>query len=129
MADILKFSIDELLFLSNKDNLNDALNSLLNDEQIAVITLGKDGSYFYKNGTLIHVLSKPVKPVDTTGAGDAFYSYFLASLVNVPNFIEDEKLIQKYISRANVVGAIATLKKGAINVAPLENEIDEFLVN
>ena len=126
-ADILKFSSDELLFLSGKDDIESALRALLNPTQSAAITLGKDGSLLYHKGKLIHVPSVPVKPIDTTGAGDAFYSYFLASLVNDPSFLDDEEKVKKYLSRANAVGAIATLKKGAIGVAPSEEEIDKFL--
>lgn len=126
-ADILKFSIEELYLLSNKDNIEDALASLVNKNQIAVITLGKEGSILYVDGLLYKVDTVPLKPVDTTGAGDAFYSYFLSSLINNPNFIYDDELIKKYLFRANVVGGIATLKKGAIDVAPKEDEIDAFI--
>lgn len=126
-ADILKFSIDELYLLSEENSLEKALKKLVNDKQIAVVTLGDEGSIFYKDGRIHKVSSIPVKPVDTTGAGDAFYSYFLASLINHPEFVNDDKLIQKYLFRSNIVGAIATLKKGAINVAPSESEIDEII--
>lgn len=77
----------------------------------------------------MEVPTYPVKPVDTTGAGDAFYSYFLASLVNEPNSINYKERIRYYLRRANVVGGLATLKKGAINVAPKEKEIDDFIKN
>ena len=126
-ADILKFSDEELDILCGKKDIGTQLNELVSDNQIAVITLGSKGSYLYKDKTLQHVDTYPVKPVDTTGAGDAFYSYFLASLVNHPNFINSKEEVKKYLSRANVVGGLATLKKGAINVAPSEEEIDEFL--
>ena len=69
----------------------------------------------------------PVKPVDTTGAGDAFYSYFLASLVNHPDFINDDKEIRYYLSRANAVGALATLNKGAINNDLSDELVDSFI--
>ena len=76
---------------------------------------------------MVKVDTYPVKPIDTTGAGDAFYSYFLASLVNHPEFINDDDKIRHYLTRANVVGALTTLKKGAIGAAPKEIEIDEFI--
>ncbi len=75
----------------------------------------------------MHVNTYPVKPVDTTGAGDAFYSYFLSSLINHPTLINSDKDIIHYLARANVVGGLATLKKGAIDSAPNEEMIDEFL--
>ena len=126
-ADILKFSLEELELLTNKKDILEALNELLNEKQIAVITLGSNGSMFYKDGKLIKVPTYKVKPIDTTGAGDAFYSYFLASLVNEPSFINDEKKVRFNLERANVVGALATQAKGAIGVAPSKEEIQKFL--
>lgn len=126
-ADILKFSIEELELLTNEKDINKALEELLNDKQIAVITLGSKGSMFYKNRKLIEIPTFPIQPIDTTGAGDAFYSYFLASLVNNPSFINDEKEIMDTLTKANVVGALATQAKGAIGVAPSIKEIDQFL--
>ena len=128
-ADILKFSLEEIELLTNQKDLSLGLKELLNEKQIAVITLGKDGSIYYHNGHMVKIDTFPVKPVDTTGAGDAFYSYFLASLVNHPDFINDDEKIKHYLTRANVVGGLATLKKGAINSAPKEEEIDLFIKN
>ena len=128
-ADILKFSIEELELLTNEQNIEKASNQLLDEKQIAVITLGSKGSMFYKGGKLISIPTYPIKPVDTTGAGDAFYSYFLSSLVNEPTFINNEDKIRHYLLRANVVGALATQAKGAINVAPIEKDIDVFIKN
>ena len=126
-ADILKFSEEEISLFSNQDDIESALKELLNDNQIAVISLGSKGSLYYHNGHMVKVDTYPVKPIDTTGAGDAFYSYFLASLVNHPEFINDDDKIRHYLTRANVVGALTTLKKGAIGAAPKEIEIDEFI--
>lgn len=126
-ANILKFSNEEIALFSKKENIEDALKEILNDKQIAVVTLGAGGSLFYKNGHIVSVATYPVKPIDTTGAGDAFYSYFLASLVNHPNFINNDEEVAHYLSRANVAGGLTTLKKGAIDSAPEERTIDEFL--
>lgn len=126
-ADIIKFSEEELYLLSNEKNIEKALKILAKPQQIVVITLGKNGSILYHNGKIQRVKSIPVKPIDTTGAGDAFYSYFLASLINHPDFINHEEQVEKFLLRSNVVGAIATLKKGAIGVTPVESQIDDYL--
>ncbi|MCR4910905.1 MAG: carbohydrate kinase [Bacilli bacterium] len=126
-ADILKFSEEEISLFSKEKNITKALDGLLNDKQIAVVTLGSKGSIYYHSGHTVHVNTYPVKPVDTTGAGDAFYSYFLSSLINHPTLINSDKDIIHYLTRANVVGGLATLKKGAIDSAPNEEMIDEFL--
>ena len=125
-ADIVKFTEEELELLSNKKDILEGLKSLLNDKQIAVVTLGKDGSIFYTKDKYIKVPTYPLKPVDTTGAGDAFYSYFLYSLdKGLDTTNEDE--IKHSLVRANVVGGLATQKKGAIDVAPSLEEIESFL--
>ena len=126
-VDIIKFSEEELYLLSEEKNIEKSLKMLAKPQQIVVITLGKNGSCLYHNGKLQHVKSIKVEPKDTTGAGDAFYSYFLSSLINHPDFINHENEVEKYLLRSNIVGAIATLQKGAINVAPQENEIDNYL--
>ena len=127
LADIIKFSLEDIELLMNTSDVITALKRLLNKDQIAVVSLGEDGSLFYKNGRIVKEKTFPLKPVDTTGAGDAFYSYFLASLVNEPDFINDDERIKHYLLRANVTGGLTTLKKGAINSAPTEKEIDNFL--
>ena len=126
-ADILKFSEEEIALFSKENDMIKALDNLLNKNQIAVVTLGSSGSLYYHAGHTVYVKSFPVKLVDTTGAGDAFYSYFLASLVNNPDFVNDDEQVVYYLTRANVAGGLTTLKKGAIGSAPSEEEIDNFL--
>ena len=127
-ADILKFSEEEVYLFSKEKNIPDALKEMLNENQIAVVTLGSKGSLFYHNGHYVKVDTFSVKPVDTTGAGDAFYSYFLASLINHPEFVNSDSEIDYYLKRANVTGGLATLKKGAIGSAPNKEEIEQFLL-
>ena len=125
-ADIIKFTEEELELLTGTKDIRQSLKMLLSDNQIAVVTLGKQGSIFYSQDQFIEVPSYPLNPVDTTGAGDAFYSYFLYSLDNGLD-INDDEAIKDALKRANVVGGLATQKKGAINVAPSNDEIDNFL--
>lgn len=125
-ADIIKFTEEELELLSNKKDILKALKSLLNDNQVAVVTLGKDGSLFYSKDLFIKVPTYPLKPVDTTGAGDAFYSYFLYAL-DKGLYLSNVDEIKDALLRANVTGGLATQKKGAIDVAPNLKEIEEFI--
>lgn len=127
LADIIKFSLEDIELLMNTSDVMKALKSLLNENQIAIVSLGADGSMYYKGGHVVTMKTYPLKPIDTTGAGDAFYSYFLASLVNEPDLIKDDERIKHYLLRANIAGGLTTLKKGAINAAPSEEEIDKYL--
>lgn len=49
---------------------------------IAVVKDGKNGSYVYSNGELVHVPAFSVKAIDTTGAGDGYASGFLKGLLD-----------------------------------------------
>ena len=66
-----------------------------------------------------------MKPVDTTGAGDAFYSYFLYELDKGLD-LNDESAIKEALKRANIVGGLATQKRGAIDVVPSLEELKNF---
>lgn len=127
-ADIVKFTEEELELLSEQKDLLKGLTTLLNDKQIAVITLGKDGSIFYSQDKCLKVPSYPLKPVDTTGAGDAFYSYFLYRFDQGFDIKDDSQIID-VLKRANVTGGLATQKKGAIDIVPTLEEIEQFLKN
>lgn len=126
-ADIIKFSLEDIELLLDTSDVEYALKSLLNENQIAVVSLGKEGSMYYKNGHIVKMNTYPLKPVDTTGAGDAFYSYFISALANEPNLVNDDERIKYHLLRANIAGGLATLKKGAIGSAPTEEEIDQYL--
>lgn len=127
-ADIVKFTEDELELLSQQKDVLNGLKTLLNDKQVAVVTLGKEGSIFFSNEKYIKVSSYPLKPIDTTGAGDAFYSYFLYRLDKGLDINDKDQIIDA-LRKANVTGALATQKKGAIDVVPSLEEIEEFLKN
>ncbi|MBY0480117.1 MAG: carbohydrate kinase [Chitinophagaceae bacterium] len=78
-----KLSDEEAMLITRTATLQDAI-TVLNNETSAVytITLGKDGTllgYHQANSTIASI---PIKPVDTTGAGDAFVGAVLYQLCN-----------------------------------------------
>ncbi len=50
--------------------------------EIAVVKVGKDGSLVVSGNQFLHVKTRHVKAVDTTGAGDVYASGFLYGLAN-----------------------------------------------
>jgi len=50
--------------------------------EIVVLTMGQAGILLSHQGKKIHIPSHPVKVVDATGAGDAFWAGFLAALLD-----------------------------------------------
>lgn len=128
MADILKFSEEELTLLTNTETLEQATQAITEQypEKLIIITLGKDGAIYHLNGKSQIVAGKALKPVDTTGAGDAFVSGLLAGLANTPNW-QDETALVEVIRKANASGALATTAKGAMSALPNKAELEAFL--
>lgn len=115
-ADILKFSEDETEIFTEK--YVSALTS-----KLILVSLGKAGSRWILNGDSDTVASISVKPVDTTGAGDAFYAGVLTKLSQT----KKSEWTKEYLSRAllfgNICGALNTQGKGAITNLPTLSEI------
>ena len=78
-----KLSDEESMLITGKLTVKDAAETLLQKTSaVFAITLGKEGTMLgYKNETEI-ISSIKVKPVDTTGAGDAFVGAVLYQLNN-----------------------------------------------
>jgi fructokinase len=78
-----KVSDEEAMMLTGRSTLTDAVNDLLlRTKSIFAITLGKDGTLLGINGKTKIIPSIKIKPVDTTGAGDAFVGAVLYQLAN-----------------------------------------------
>ncbi|WGE36016.1 aminoimidazole riboside kinase [Actinobacillus genomosp. 1] len=128
MADVLKFSEEELTLLTDTTTLEQATQVITAQypEKLIIITLGKDGAIYHLNGNSQVVAGKALKPVDTTGAGDAFVSGLLAGLSQVADW-KDESVLVDVIRKANASGALATTAKGAMSALPNKAELEAFL--
>lgn len=112
-ADIIKFSDDELKSYTGKDGVIEGIESIYRENTLVVVTLGSRGSVYYYNGNSATVPTKKVKPVDTTGAGDAFFGTFIA---NIENKEWNKENIEAALVRANEAGAAATQFLGAVKL-------------
>ncbi|HNW25254.1 MAG TPA: carbohydrate kinase family protein [Candidatus Gastranaerophilaceae bacterium] len=93
------------------------------DEQIIVITDGKNGVYAYDGKTFFQCPPFPVQIVSTLGAGDAFSSTFCASLTKT-GFDIGKSLMYASVNSASVVS-----KFGASEGFLTFDEIEEKLKN
>ncbi len=76
-----KLSDEEAMLITGAVTVADAATILLEKTTaVFTITLGKDGTMLGYNGTTTTIPSIPIKPVDTTGAGDAFVGAVLYQL-------------------------------------------------
>ena len=116
LADIVKFSEDEVEIFNEE-----YVNSL--KDKLVCISLGKDGSKYIYNDLTNTLPSIKVTPVDTTGAGDAFYAGILSQIDGLTKEEwEKEKLDYAFLF-GNICGALNTLGKGAIDNLPTKEEV------
>ncbi len=114
LADLVKLSKDEAVLLTGVDCVQKAARLLSRKDKLIVITLGSDGSYFYLNEMEGFVPSQKVKPIDTTGAGDAFWGTVLAELDGKDISALSSEELTNALKKANSMGAACTLIMGAI---------------
>ena len=118
LADIVKFSEEEIEIFT-KDYVENLKDKLL------CISLGSNGSMYKLNELENHIKSIKVKPVDTTGAGDAFYAGILANISAYKKEEWTKELLDQALMFGNICGALNTLGKGAIDNLPTKNEVLE----
>ncbi|MBQ7913142.1 MAG: carbohydrate kinase [Clostridia bacterium] len=118
-ADVVKFSEEET------DIFTGAYVESLTDKLVCV-SLGAKGSEWRYGGKRAQVPSIPVKPVDTTGAGDAFYAGVLSQLDGKS---WSEEAFNRAFEFGNVCGALNTLGRGAIDCLPDLATVKSYLSN
>ena len=112
-ADIVKFSDDEIKLFTGESDIGSAVKKVYRKNQLLLITLGSKGSAYYYNDLKGVVDTVKVKPIDTTGAGDAFFGTFLA---NIENKAFDKENIETALLKANKAGADTTQFLGAVKL-------------
>ena len=130
LADVLKFSEEELTLLTDTQTLDEAFEKItaLYPEKLIIVTLGKDGARYHLAGKKDIVAGKALKPVDTTGAGDAFVGGLLAGLSQHPNW-KEIPVLEQILRQANACGALATTAKGAMSALPNKAQLSAFCDN
>lgn len=128
LAQVIKVSAEELVFLSGKEDLKAGARHLWHPGlRLLIVTLGKDGCAYVTPQFSGTVATFAVKPVDTTGAGDGFVAGLLKGLVEHPQADQDEGRLRDICRYANAVGALTTTRRGAIPALPTARQVDRFL--
>lgn len=100
-VDLIFCNEDEAKQWAETDDLDTAINSLKQASRQLAITLGSEGAVLW-DGTKLHkIAAKPVKAIDTNGAGDMFAGAFLYAITHGYDFPQAGKLAS--ISSAQVV--------------------------
>ena len=145
LADLVKINEDELEFLTGSRTIEAA--QALREEYnlpLLIVTLDSRGAMFFHAAGSQAVRGFQINLMEATGAGDGFNSGVISGLLAFVNkrtsngagkemkrrdILESLQFddIEKIIHRANVIGAIACTKAGAIPALPTKAEVDAFL--
>lgn len=116
-ADIVKFSEDEVEMFT-ETYIQHRLS-----EKLVFVTLGKRGAEWRWRGRTHRIPTIDLKPVDTTGAGDAFYAGVLSRLDGKRLDALTDDQLDEALKWGNVTGALNTRGHGAIDCLPTREEI------
>ena len=119
-ADIVKFSEDEVETFTE-----DYVDSLT--DKLVLITLGKEGSEWRYDGKRNKMPTITVKPIDTTGAGDAFFAGALSVIDKNGKAPMTDDVLSFALKFGNVAGALNTTGRGAIDNLPDLDTINKYI--
>ena len=94
--------------------------------QLILVSMGKEGSRAYYNGTMVEV--KPFlqkNTIETTGAGDTFCVCVLHYICEHGMEGLDENKLKEMLTFANAAASVITTRKGALRVMPTRDEIQK----
>lgn len=126
-ADLIKLSREEALWLLHTDDATAIAQRFPHCEAV-LLTDGANGS---SCATQHHNVTCPafqVDSIDTTGAGDAFLAGVIHQLGQRgwPS-LQQPDTVAEILSYASAVGALTTLKPGAIAAQPTAGEVDRWV--
>lgn len=121
LADMVKFSKEEIQLVTGTDNVSEAINAVIDmGVTLVLVTDGGNGVTFCTKNYNGFVPSLKLDTVDTSGAGDIFFGTFLYEFINsgkTPECITFEEA-EAFVKKAVIISGLSTLKKGAIPSIP-----------
>lgn len=128
-ADLLKLSDDEAEWLFGTTDPG-AIAHRVDTVEGVLVTAGEKGCAYYLGGNEGKIPAFQMPVVDTTGAGDSFVAGFLHQLCQSGlQSLTDPEQARNVIAYASAVGALTTIKPGAIAAQPTATEVEAFLSN
>lgn len=126
-ADFLKLSDDEALWLFNTVEPA-AIAHLLGHVEGVLVTAGEKGCSYYLGDHEGKLPAFSVDVEETTGAGDSFLAGFIHQLCQRGmEALKDADQVRQMVTYASAVGALTTLRAGAIAAQPKAAEVAAFL--
>ncbi|MFQ5868054.1 MAG: ribokinase [bacterium] len=85
-----------------------------------VLTLGEEGALLLTREKIRHFYGIPVRPLDTTGAGDSFIAALATALIQ-------GKDLKEAVRYANHAASLSVTKLGAQASLPRKEEVEDFI--
>ncbi|MBD2364422.1 carbohydrate kinase [Anabaena minutissima FACHB-250] len=128
-VDFLKLSKEEAEWLFDTADPG-AITYRLGSIEGVLVTDGEHGCAYCLGENEGKLPAFDVAVTDTTGAGDSFLAGFIHQLSkNGLHSLSDADIAKSMIAYANAVGALTTIKPGAIASQPTPAEVESFLAN
>ena len=132
MTDILKISDEELLLLTDTDNLEEGSRRLGEyGISLIIITLGSKGVFYRCRAAEGEedlrgiVPAEKVSVCDTNGAGDTFLGAVLAQIAGCGGLPDRRAQLEIFLTYANRAAALTCSRAGAIPAMPTAEELGE----
>jgi fructokinase len=125
-SDIVKFSREELDYLSRGNHEGYLSSCFRSGLKAALVTAGPDDIEIRTPAEKLSVTPPEVETVDTTGGGDAFIGavlYGISLQDDAGACLADIERLQKLVSSAAYCGALAVTRRGAFPSFPTFDEI------
>lgn len=133
-ADVVKFALEELLFLAKDIKPQQFIQQLLNNGcQLVLLTNGAEPLCWYTASSSGTITPPAIVMCDATAAGDAFMGgvLFQISQKNIhssdfPNWLSNTSKIESALSFASQCGAYAAAHQGAFPSLPNQDTLQDF---
>ncbi|MBD2139102.1 carbohydrate kinase [Anabaena sp. FACHB-1237] len=127
--DFLKLTKEEAIWLFDTTDPG-AITYSLNSLEGVLVTDGENGCSYCLGENEGKLPAFSMSVVDTTGAGDSFLAGFIHQLGKFGiNSLKDPKIAKNMVIYASAVGALTTIKPGAITSQPNAMEVEAFLAS
>lgn len=110
----------EIRRIAHTSDLEAALRRLLDATSLVAAKAGADGAIAATPEGIVHVSARPVRVLDSTGAGDSFDAGFLAGWLG-------GRSLEDALALANACGALSCAALGVVESQPTLPEVEAFL--